>query len=211
MAKITSSFFSCVTFILMSIGVTTSAHADYTYTYTGNQFSLGYNYATNTYFTPNVNDYLTFSITTQNMLIPNSTYSSLSIPTGLKTNYPTIFNITAADGISSISINHGSYFVFNSSALIGSNGLPVNENITLEGAQPSTGNLAIYSINSTSNSSLSMWSYALNSFSPGTWSLKQVPHVAGESPIPEPQSYAMMLAGLGLIGFTLRRRRELVV
>lgn len=32
--------------------------------------------------------------------------------------------------------------------------------------------------------------------------------VAGIAPIPEPESYAMLLAGLGLLGFAARRRKE---
>jgi len=32
--------------------------------------------------------------------------------------------------------------------------------------------------------------------------------VASASPIPEPETYALMLAGLGLLGFTLRRRKQ---
>jgi hypothetical protein len=31
--------------------------------------------------------------------------------------------------------------------------------------------------------------------------------LTGVSPVPEPQTYAMMLAGLGLLGFRLRRRK----
>jgi hypothetical protein len=31
---------------------------------------------------------------------------------------------------------------------------------------------------------------------------------ANAAPVPEPETYAMMLAGLGLIGFTARRRRD---
>jgi hypothetical protein len=31
--------------------------------------------------------------------------------------------------------------------------------------------------------------------------------VASVSPVPEPETYAMLLAGLGLMGFTVRRRR----
>jgi len=33
-------------------------------------------------------------------------------------------------------------------------------------------------------------------------------HDAGVSPIPEPQTYAMLLAGLGLMGFVVRRRQH---
>jgi hypothetical protein len=31
------------------------------------------------------------------------------------------------------------------------------------------------------------------------------------SPIPEPETYAMLLAGLGILGFTARRRKDLCV
>jgi hypothetical protein len=30
------------------------------------------------------------------------------------------------------------------------------------------------------------------------------------SPVPEPETYAMLLAGLGLVGFMVRRRKEIV-
>jgi len=42
--------------------------------------------------------------------------------------------------------------------------------------------------------------YAYNSNNPGTWTISAVP-------VPEPETYAMMLAGLGLMGFMVRRKK----
>lgn len=53
-------------------------------------------------------------------------------------------------------------------------------------------------------------SFNLSPFDPGegntmTFTLVQVPTI---SPIPEPETYLMLLVGLGLVGFALRRRKD---
>jgi hypothetical protein len=44
--------------------------------------------------------------------------------------------------------------------------------------------------------------YAENTYNPGVWT------IIAASPVPEPETCAMMLAGLGMIGFVSRRRKQ---
>jgi len=52
-------------------------------------------------------------------------------------------------------------------------------------------------------------------YSTGTWGFtRERPGVFGYAygaPIPEPETYAMLLAGLGMLGFTAKRRRNLAI
>jgi hypothetical protein len=48
----------------------------------------------------------------------------------------------------------------------------------------------------------------LNHGAPGTWGAQDVVYFV-PSPVPEPQTYAMLLAGLGLVGLIARRRKSL--
>lgn len=45
-------------------------------------------------------------------------------------------------------------------------------------------------------------------YSPARWTLIDVSDVSDVSPVPEPEAYAMLLAGLGLLGLTAKRRRQ---
>jgi len=50
--------------------------------------------------------------------------------------------------------------------------------------------------------------FVMNNRRPGNDSLMNMLYVANMNPVPEPETYAMMLAGLGLIGVIARRRRS---
>lgn len=49
--------------------------------------------------------------------------------------------------------------------------------------------------------------YGSEGVSGGLYQLKQT-EIYGVTPVPEPETYAMLLAGLGLIGFAVRRKRH---
>jgi hypothetical protein len=66
-----------------------------------------------------------------------------------------------------------------------------------------------------------LWSLSAFGLSSGFYALKVDGRVLGEgggafggdltiSPVPEPQTWAMLLAGLGMVGMTARRRFKLV-
>jgi hypothetical protein len=54
--------------------------------------------------------------------------------------------------------------------------------------------------------------WGLTEFNPGTWSssgkLANLNYQSQKALVPEPETYAMMLAGLGLIGFIAYRRKN---
>lgn len=61
-------------------------------------------------------------------------------------------------------------------------------------------------INNAKNGVAGSTQYAFNLYSNGYKQDYLVASIAAVTPVPEPETYAMLLAGLGLIGFTARRR-----
>jgi hypothetical protein len=171
---------------LLSFSATVNA-AVTTYTYTGSSFTS----ATSPYTT---NDSVTGSITLANALASNLTNFTTVVPTS--------FSFSA--GVSTLTNatpNVGSLFAFKTDAF---------GDISQWQIAIFTGSVFQFSIGTTNAPSLftptdqiivngGNTAFGQIQNSPGTWAVTSVP---------EPESYAMFLAGLGLMGGIARRRQQ---
>ncbi|MDO9011164.1 MAG: FxDxF family PEP-CTERM protein [Gallionella sp.] len=202
--KKTTSAFIVVLFI--NIFYLNKAFADYFYTYTGNGFDSFNNLTIPNLFSTNNSVIFSFSTSTlyENTTIPISDITSwyasdglhhFSSTTGGKSfdNFPTMFFLTNSSG------NIESWFFLAESTMTPSFPLVgINSSSTSIPDKPSDrvqvnpypGDIGFYSGRTEKL---------------GIWSVSTV------SPIPEPETYAMLLAGLGLVGFMARRRKESIV
>ena len=79
--------------------------------------------------------------------------------------------------------------------------------LSLPGVVDNSPNFAIEFVNaSTGSDNVSTQGTALNNTS-GNWRFDNVT-ITGVAPVPEPESYALMIGGLGLLGYIARRRKQ---
>jgi hypothetical protein len=201
------------------------AFADYTYTYIGNPFywfytpsMVGNQMAPNT-----LGNNLTISFSVQDLLRPNGYNNSIS----------SYYNLSVSDGITSISTKNLSTQVENFGMYelsTNANGIPINWSTVAQLNYNMNINYPSELTTYTRNQPYSQQDFAMNysynpndhstnyqlatDYSPGVWSVVPTVRLATDkllfvpALIPEPETYAMLLAGLGLLGFTARRRKN---
>lgn len=210
-------FFTKILAAVVILTISTASYAEILYSYVGNAFqSNTLTGATN----------ITASFISQSLLGPSQNYSLSS---------PMFSNFTISDGINIIPVGGGTLlaggdrwdqdsWVHTSQAgqidtwfiveLLGAGRLFVSETFGLPAQCCTIGDPPFMStINAHGSTDASIQSsqgffsnsmpgnYAYNNLTPGVWSMKEV------ASIPEPSTYAMLLAGLGIIGFMARNKQ----
>jgi len=198
----------------------TSALATYQYTYTGNPFTTTFNslillpdppYAYTT--TEYKEEYISVIFTSESLLsngssindISGFTISAVNADGGRVLPYPYPYpspNPSGEVGTPAHPNYDGIFDIF----AVDANGLPTDWNISVDyNYRPPTARLTQTFIKTSTSQDSTYGGYEglydylgqLNN-NPGTWSVTAVP---------EPEIYAMMLGGLGLIGVAIRRRK----
>lgn len=180
-----------------------SAEAIYQYEYTSNTITgTFHNYSPN-FYTP-FEGVLTVSFDSDNLLQGGEGLTDIS-------NFAMRFDGDNFDRAMSYPVNDpwmGDYYsaVFAVSS-VDANGLPTNWNMAIDFYYQPTGRSDSNIIWTNTGSDGVAGQYAIyNEYfgqslnNPGTWTVT--------SPVPEPETYAMMLAGLGMIGFVSRRKKQ---
>jgi hypothetical protein len=137
---------------------------------------------------------------------PDGIWPSGTIAGSNYTSGPIIVNFTPSFGatITSLSLDVAGYVSTNLLAYNSSNALIFDQAVTLTyGAETNPGVYSNYTISS--NSGISSFGFD-SAQAAGNTSIDNV--VVTTSAVPEPEAYAMMLAGLGLMGFMVRRKKS---
>jgi|GEM_PF-2158394 len=214
-----SSYVLYFTVIIASL-FSTSALATYQYTYTGNPFTTTFNslfllpdppyvYTTTEY----KEEYISVIFTSQSLLSSGSNINDISgFTISVVTDhdrvlpYPYPYPSPIPDGVTTGSPEHPNYDGIFDIFAVDANGLPTDWNISVDyNYRPPTARLTQTFIKTSTTQDSTYGGYEgfydylgqLNN-NPGTWSVTAVP---------EPETYAMMLGGLGLIGVAIHRRK----
>ena len=129
----------------------------------------------------------------------------ISDPTG-GSSAPVEVNFGAAFGASltSFTLDIAGYTPTTLEAFDSTNTLIFSQNVTLtSGAFTDPGTYANYTINSTTGISR----FTFSGSASGNTSIDNLVATTGTAPIPEPETYALMLAGLAALGLVAKRRK----
>lgn len=221
--SVTSSWFVRILLLLLASYMTflsTLASAAYQYEYTGNPFTTTFNSHILLPDPPYVWDvslpqqeYISVVFTSNTLLAPGASFDDISGFSITAVNpdnfrqliYPSPFPTDPSGNPSMGNLVYDGVFTISS---VNANGVPTGWNISVDyNYSAPTGRFTQTFIQTATNQEKTLGGYegffdyyGESNNNPGTWTVVSV--------VPEPESYAMLLLGLGLVAYTSRKRKN---